>query len=195
MTKIKTPKHQLIYRLLKNRTDRRGERTAFFKAVSNRIAFAFVLLSLFSILMLTACQKKNNLYAPFLFTRSGTIDSLLEVMTLDEKLGQLIFVETMVSNDEDLLDLSALVKEQKISGILSTSNYLGLKYLTAFDSLQKLTSIPLLFGLSPNNENETLIPSYHLPAIVEDSIKEQIIKNNQSRYNNYQYDIAFDIDL
>ena len=139
-------------------------------------------------------NKNKKLYAPFLLTQSSTIDSLIKVMTLDEKLGQLLFVETDISKNSDLLNLSNLVKEKKISGILSISNDVGLTYLNAVDSLQKEAIVPLLFGLSPNNTKISM-PTHNLSAIIEDSVKRQIIERNQARYSNYQYDIAFEIDL
>ena len=196
MTKKQPQGHQMSSHKLEERTEKREQKREIFK----NIRFS-VLFSLLSLLLITACHnsasdKDGNLYAPFLLTRSGTIDSLVEVMTLDEKLGQLVFVETEVSRDKSLLDLSELVEKQQISGFL-LSYHLSKDsvYFSSIDSLQARSPIPLLVGLAPNNYSSSLMLSYNLSAIVEDSIKHQIIEKNQKNYNQSNYDIAFEVDL
>ena len=200
MTRNRTPKYGARNNRLKIENESNEERKNIFKIIFVRNFSISILCSLFFLLTITACHNDadndDNLYAPFLLTRSGTIDSLIEVMTLDEKLGQLIFVETNVSRDNSLLDLSELVEQKQISGVLLSSNFgEDSLYFPFINSLQAKMSIPLLIGLAPDNYYESLLPSYNLSAIAEDSIKHQIIKNNQAKYSNYQYDIAFDVDL
>ena len=198
MTKIKPQEHQMkIYKRGQKKENREQKLKIFKTNLTNSIRFSVFASFTFFLITITACHntffdKDANLYAPFLLTRSGTIDSLIKVMTLEEKLGQLLFVETNLSEEEDLPKLSTLVKEKKISGILSSYRFTNDSVSL---SLQKTTSIPLLIGLAPNNYYQSLMPSYNLSAIIEDSMKHQIVEKNQSNYSQSNYDIALDVDL
>ena len=105
----------------------------------------FFILLLFSIIL--SCNRQEfsgpTIHAPFLKGESTWADSILLEMTLDEKIGQLLFLQNDLSQKGSTDSLFALAKSGNIGGILLDGLALD-QYVTIVDSLQKTVRFPLL---------------------------------------------------
>lgn len=123
-------------------------------------------------------QHKNN--APFLQMTSDWADSLLLEMTLEEKIGQLIFVRSDMQAEGRVDSLLKWAWNGNIGGLILENLPLS-EYVQLFDTLQFLSRIPLLNGTPQsvllNNQFSDLHP-FPLPATMaamsSDSLEKEI---------------------
>ena len=111
-------------------------------------------LFLLGVLFFTACQQ-NSRYrrhvksAPFLTRTSNNIDTLLENMSLEEKIGQLFFVTSDIWEEEELDTLASLIRAYSFGGLMLEEHYYPQDY-NIIDSLKKIHRVPFLYGNRPN---------------------------------------------
>ena len=96
-------------------------------------------------------NKKDELLAPFLNHQSTWVDSLMNNMTLDEKIGNLlIYVTQDINNEQDLTQLLELLSDLKVGGVSITTDSL-LRYIELYNLLQSKCNIPILFSNTSEN--------------------------------------------
>ncbi|MEL6922689.1 MAG: serine hydrolase [Bacteroidota bacterium] len=140
------------------------------------------------ILLLAACQQPESpaparVYVPFLKEKSSWADSLLQRMTLEEKIGQLIVLESSWTDSVVQADFLDWVRNGQLGGYLLDSLPLE-QYLNLADTAQQYASIPLLAG---TNQKVSLLNHFsdlpHLPApaslaaIPNDSLHQQLTRS------------------
>jgi beta-N-acetylhexosaminidase len=92
---------------------------------------------------------KNKYYIPFLNEKSGWADSTLAGMNLDEKIGQMLILQTD-SSVSDLDSVKALIMKYKFGGMIIKEDTLS-DIINVTNALQSGLKIPMLMGLnSPN---------------------------------------------
>jgi beta-N-acetylhexosaminidase len=92
---------------------------------------------------------KNKYLIPFLNEKSGWADSTLAGMNLDEKIGQLLILQTD-SSVSNLDSVKALVQKYKFGGMIIREDTLS-DIINVTNTLQNGLKIPMLMGLnSPN---------------------------------------------
>ncbi len=129
----------------------------------HRILMIVVLLG-----CLWSCHRQEKgfeqIYAPFLQTSTVWADSMLVEMTLDEKIGQLLFVHSTHSIPTD--SLAKWAWQGYLGGWLPEGLSLD-EYLRQSDTVQALCRIPLMVGTQQPvalNNNFTDVPHYPLPT-------------------------------
>lgn len=104
---------------------------------------------LICILLTTACKRENDTLpygqAPFLQKTDPRIDSLLAEMSLEEKIGQLIYVQTATQEQEALEGIIDGAALSQIGG-LDLQGFPIELYLDWKDRLEELSKIPLFWG-------------------------------------------------
>ena len=109
------------------------------------------------IVLLIACNRTDYTpsvaRAPFLNSQSDWADSLLLTLTLEEKIGQLIFLKTNAPDSIQQLQLEKDIQTGKMAGIQLSGLPLA-DYAKFIDKAQTIGKIPLLTGtnelISPN---------------------------------------------
>ncbi|MFK7806361.1 MAG: serine hydrolase [Saprospiraceae bacterium] len=153
-----------------------------------------------SLIILSSCHRKEKgfeqIYAPFLQSETAWADSLLQQMTLEEKIGQLVILQTEEGFQKD--SLTSWVTDLGLAGwmpsAVSTTDYLFLTRL-----LQQQSKIPLMFGTAQTvalNNQFTDVIDYPLPATIsaipsrkkKDVLLAQYIK--QCKALNLQFSLA-----
>ncbi len=127
----------------------------------NRGILLFLLLS--AVLSCNKMPDKTDRYrAPFFGVEAERVDSLLSTMSLDEKIGQLLLVETGFSGrtqDSTLLEMS---RKGLIGGIVLQK--MPLEKLITFQSLNRNNPIPLYFGTKVENSLAELFATNDFPS-------------------------------
>jgi len=142
------------------------------------IAFILILCGL------AACnrlpEEHEKIVAPFLQEESVWVDTLLKKMTVEEKIGQLLFLQTRPADSIALNQLYRLAARQQLGGVLVDKLNLSI-YADLIDSLNALSAIPLFFGTSEqvalNNQigNAIELPDPEvISAIASDSIRQMV---------------------
>lgn len=159
-------------------------------------------LFLISILFFSACGQffgtkgQPGKYAPFQKHRDKTIDEQIENMTLDEKIGQLLFVKAELEDTSYLKLLQKYIQEFKVGGLMFSEVHP--KYHGAWmDSLQQFSSIPLLNGVLPNTEIGDVLSNSNLGlhAIRSDSLVQVAVQNRLNEYRRLGIDLNFETNL
>ena len=152
------------------------------------------------LIVLSSCHRKEKgfeqIYAPFLQSETAWADSMLQQMTLEEKIGQLVILQTGEGLQKDsLMDWVAdLNVAGWMPGSVSTTDYL---FLTK--QLQSQSRIPLLFGTTQTvalNNQFTDVIDYPLPVTIsaipsrkkKDILLAQYVK--QCKAMNIQFSLA-----
>lgn len=124
-------------------------------------------------------QSTKN-YAPFLQVKSEWVDSMLLEMTIEEKLGQLLILQTDLLDSVHAQTVLHAIWKQKIGGLIPYNTSLD-DYLDFIDTSRQVARIPLLIGTKQqvvlNNQFTDAVP-FPLPAtmsaIADDSIHNQL---------------------
>lgn len=107
------------------------------------------LLILFTLTFLSSCfhQEEDRIVrnTPFLNVDHTKADSILRLMTLEEKIGQLIFLKTDFKNKNIKESAYQLVKNGSLGGVI-LEGLKVLEYVQVLDTLNSLSKIPLLNG-------------------------------------------------
>jgi beta-N-acetylhexosaminidase len=121
-----------------------------------------VFAALWLLLSLNSCdffKKKDLIYAPFHKTESETVEAALDAMTLEQKAGQILLVET---TGDSLLER---LKEDAAKGLIGGVILKGLAIehsLRFADSLQKISRTSLFLGTAEptllNNQFSDAVP-------------------------------------
>ena len=107
-----------------------------------------VLLILFIFLSCTRNEEfvgDSSMHSPFLNVEMAWVDSMVLHMTLEEKIGQLIFLKTELPdhfNDQRIFDWA---KKGMFGGVMLENLSLQ-QFITTHDALQGMSSIPLFNG-------------------------------------------------
>ena len=118
---------------------------------------------------------------PFLQISSSWVDSLLQTMTIEEKIGQLILLQTSVTDSLSRQRLFDWVRAGRLGGYLIENVPLE-DFISISDSCQDLSAIGLFSG---TNEKVTLqrqfsdLKAFPLPASIA-AIDEDSVHNNLS---------------
>jgi len=159
------------------------------------------LLILVSGLLILACSRTDYTQpvarTPFLNADSEWADSLLLTLTLDEKIGQLLFLQTKNPTVGQRDTLLKQVRSGALSGIELSGVSLA-DYANFVDSAQAISKIPLLTAtserVSPNNIF-TDQEDYPLPATVaaiqNDAVDRQLQQAYLLRARALQLDLVF----
>lgn len=131
----------------------------------HRILPLFVLL-----VAILSCHRQEKgfeqIYAPFLQTQTGWADSMLLEMTLAEKIGQLLVLQSSERIPTDTL--ADWVWNGQLGGWMPEGISLS-DYTQLTDTLQTITRIPLMMGtrqIVALNNQFTDVPHYPLPATI-----------------------------
>jgi len=136
------------------------------------------------LLVLFSCTRHdetmNSTHSPFLSVESAWVDSMLVKMTLDEKIGQLIFLKTSLPEETSSEQIYQWTQKGKIGGVLLENIELN-QFLSFHDTLQQLSPIPLFNGTKAttvlNNQFSDLVqfPSASsIAAIQNDTIQTEL---------------------
>ncbi len=110
----------------------------------------FLYFSLGVVLLMYACNRTDDtahekINAPFLELNTTWADSMLNALSLDEKIGQLIFLETSPQDKH----LFYKINQYHTGGIIADGFDLA-TYIHLLDSIQRLRRLPLLNGTTQN---------------------------------------------
>ena len=144
------------------------------------------LLTLFIFTLLSSCfhQEEDRVVrnTPFLNVDSTKADSVLNLMTLEEKIGQLVVLKTSVENEDVKESVYQLVKEGYLGGVILDDLKI-LDYVQVLDSLNSFSRIPLLNGTEEvvllNNQFSDAVKFPLAPsigAIQDDTIQKELEK-------------------
>ena len=101
------------------------------------------------LLVLFSCtrhdEKVSSTHSPFLSVESAWVDSMVIKMTLEEKIGQLIFLKTSLSTETSPEQIYQWTQKGKFGGVILENFQLD-QYLRFHDTLQQLSPIPLFNG-------------------------------------------------
>lgn len=92
----------------------------------------FIVLTLFSSAL---AQSKKNQW----------VDSVLNTLSLEEKIGQIMMVQVKVNKDSDLEEIEEHIKNEHVGGIIFTQGG-PVRQAKITNHLQQLSSLPLLVG-------------------------------------------------
>ncbi len=107
---------------------------------------------------------------------SGKIDSLLSIMTLDEKLGQLNLPSSgdIVTGQTKSSNVAAMIREGKVGGLFNIRTAEKIRDVQRIAVEESRLKIPLLFGMDVIHGYKTLFPipiglscSWDMPMIKE----------------------------
>ncbi len=157
------------------------------------------------IILLVACNRTEYMppvaHAPFLNTDADWADSLLLTLSLDEKIGQLIFLKAHAPDAQRQRQLKQDIRAGKIAGIqLSGLPLAG--YADFIDQAQLARKIPLLTAtdqqVSPNQIFSDQIP-YPLPATIatlqNEEINQALLKEYLLKARALKLDMVFGPEL
>ncbi len=120
-------------------------------------------------LLLASCQPQSDVpppVAPFAGADSAQIDSLLRVLTLEEKIGQLIFWEPETVDDDVAASVFHQLEKGRVGGLMLPQMQFE-DFMILTDSSRRLASLPLWLGtrqkVSLHNQF-TNVPQMPLPA-------------------------------
>lgn len=92
-----------------------------------------------------ALQKKDSL-PPFLGKESKWVDSILNTLTLDQKIGQLFMVAAYSKSTTPNEKINNLITDQQIGGLIFMQGGPG-RQVQLINYYQKLSHIPLMIGI------------------------------------------------
>ncbi len=95
-------------------------------------------------------NKNHDLTAPFLNIESAWADTLIERMSIDEKIAQLVFLKTEYIDSTNFDSIFLIIKNNKPGGIFFKNDSLK-NYIDILNEIQKKSVIPLLSGLVSKN--------------------------------------------
>ncbi len=138
----------------------------------------------------SGCKDDKNIFLPFMppfeEINEALIDSLVNSMTIEEKIGQLIVLKTKGWNNNLEYNTCNWVRSGKVSGVIMNDLPL-FSFIGAVDSINRLANIPLFIGSESkfliNNQFSNLgrIPDpetfYALPTdTLKDKLKDLFVK-------------------
>ncbi len=102
-----------------------------------------------TILVFLACEKPlppgKVLKNPFADVDTAQVESVLRAMTVDEKIGQLVFLRSELRDSAEKAALLDNVNEGKIGGLMFDNIWIE-DYLQLKDSLCRISKLPLFLG-------------------------------------------------
>ena len=130
------------------------------------------LLILWGTIFLFSCLRTEEdspaQYTPFLNVDNTSADSLLQKMTLEEKLGQMIILKTNMKNENVQNSVFQWVKEGRVGGVLLKDLKID-QYITLIDSLNQKSKTPLFNATQEvvllNNQFEDAVQFPQAPSI------------------------------
>ena len=139
---------------------------------------------LFILLVIISCTRHDesvtSTRSPFLSVESAWVDSMLIKMTLEEKIGQLIFLKTKPSEEISTEQIFQWNKKGMFGGIL-LENFPLDQFLSFHDTLQMMSPIPLFNGTQAsvvlNNQISDAVPfpmANSIAAIQNDTIQAEL---------------------
>lgn len=127
-------------------------------------------------------QTKDPLMSEDFEKQSVWVDSIYNSMTLDEKIGQLFFVQANSFESNNSEKVKSLIKNQKIGGLIFSKGTPN-KQISLTKSFQKISKVPLLismdaeWGLSMRLDSVPKFPwNMSLGSISNDSLIEKVGK-------------------
>ena len=103
-----------------------------------------IYIFLFSHLVFT--QNKDPLLSEDIEKQSVWVDSIYNTMTLDEKIGQLFFVQANSLESNNSEKIKNLIRNQKIGGLIFSKGTPNNQILLT-KSFQKISDVPLLISM------------------------------------------------
>ena len=130
-----------------------------------------LLILLVTILLFSCLRTEEDSparYTPFLNVDNTSADSLLQKMTLEEKLGQMIVLKSNMKNKNVQNSVFQWVKEGRISGVILNDLKID-RYISLVDSLNQWSKTPL-FNVTQqvvvlNNQFSDAVPFPQAPSI------------------------------
>ena len=105
-----------------------------------------LLIYIFLFSHLVCSQTKDPLLSKDFEKQSVWVDSIYNAMTLDEKIGQLFFVQANSFKSNNSKEINSLIKNQKIGGLIFSKGTPN-KQITLTKSYQKISKVPLLISM------------------------------------------------
>jgi beta-glucosidase len=126
--------------------------TVFFKLISKMKKLLFVLL----VISLISCSTKNKISTQ----SSSFIDSLLAVMTLEEKIGQLNLPSSgdMVTGETGSSDIAKKIEQGMVGGLFNIKSVAKIREVQRIAVEKSRTKIPLIFGMDVIHGYESVFP-------------------------------------
>jgi len=126
--------------------------TSLQAAINVMFKYGFFIIILALACIATKCQKATSEHlphapTPFSVPSSAWVDSLLKTMTLEEKTGQLVVLESDVPTPKIEANIRNWIAKGRIGG-LWMSNLTLPEYMRIADTFQRLASLPLLLSTS-----------------------------------------------
>ncbi len=153
------------------------------------------------VVLLMACNRTEYTppiaYAPFLNSDADWADSLLLTLSLDEKIGQLLFLKADAPDDQQQRALKQDIRLGKIAGLQLSGLPLS-TYANFIDQAQIAGKIPLLTAtdqqLSPNQLFSDQAP-YPLPATMatlnNEALNQELLKDYLLKARALKLDMVF----
>ncbi|MCX2679296.1 beta-glucosidase BglX [Galbibacter sp. EGI 63066] len=137
----------------------------------------YIILSLFCTVVLFACKNEgakataNNANNPF----ENQVDSILSLMTLEEKLGQLNLPASgdITTGQAQSSDIGKKIEEGKVGGLFNIKSAEKIKAVQQIAVEKSRLKIPLLFGMDVIHGYETTFP---IPLGLSSSWDMELIK-------------------
>ncbi len=156
---------------------------------------------LFSILLISACSQgfkkgKAGKYAPFQYRNDKNIKALMDEMTLDQKVAQLLLVQTELKDNTDFDTLKTLLQQYEIGGLMFDK--VNEKYHSYWiDSLQKFSKTPFLNGVMPNTHISDFLSTTSLGwySVGSDSLILEMIEKRLNTYRRLGVQLNFEADV
>jgi len=95
---------------------------------------------------LAAAQSKDPLLSKDFEKQSVWVDSIFNAMTLDEKIGQLFFVQANSFKSNNSEQINSLIKNQNIGGLIFSKGTPN-NQITLTKYFQKISKVPLLISM------------------------------------------------
>ena len=103
-------------------------------------------ISIFLFSYLVVAQTKDPLLSKDFEKQFFWVDSIYNAMTLDEKIGQLFFIQANSFKSNNSEQINSLIKNQKIGGLIFSKGTPN-KQITLTKSFQKKSKVPLLISM------------------------------------------------
>ena len=103
-------------------------------------------ISIFLFSHLVVAQTKDPLLSKDFEKQFFWVDSIYNSMTLDEKIGQLFFIQANSFKSNNSEQINSLIKNQKIGGLIFSKGTPN-KQITLTKSFQKKSKVPLLISM------------------------------------------------
>ncbi len=145
------------------------------------------------LLVLFSCQRREietyQFHAPFMQGDIKWVDSLLTNMTIEEKVGQLVFLNTKIDSTAQEDSLFKWVHQQQIGGLMMKGLEVD-NFIRLVDTIQQLAKRPLFIAADQESVLQNFFSdTYQFPNKASlGAIRSDSLKNALQRYLIKQYD-------